>query len=543
MKRLFISMTVAALCCGTSAFAQYSGGKGTQADPYQIASAEDLQAVSDNPTACFVQTQDIELEDVPFKSIATFTGTYDGQMHEIRNLTMESGADGLGLFSRVNTPGVLKNIVVRGASVSAGQWAGILCSTNGNWEKTGGLFKNCYVYDSAIDGKSCLGIFAGVSAGSYENCYAFNCTVEGSSDQIGGISGGNEGGGHYYDCMFYGDVSGNENVAGIVGFYNGSAKDATSTIKNCAVYGSVAVAKGGGGALVGSCNWNVGQMGILNSCSFAKVSGTGIGGLAGQNFRVYTIDRVYCTGDLDIKGTELSGGLFAATPYNTSFAAANGYYSGSIKAATASKAGAVAGFFCGDNIKNFYFNDASGVKGVAEGSNDGVKALSDAEMKQMKNYTFSDNALWQNIDGQTTPFFANQTAPVTITESTTARLGGTCSANAEHLFIMGSYAGVIAEQPVIAGGKWSVTLPEDAVSADETVTVVAMDKGMMPSAAVKAKVVEADPTGIRDINGTTGTEARPKAWYNAAGQRTMGVQKGLNIVRMSNGKAVKVLKK
>ena len=542
MKKNLILMALFAAFCGTDAFAQYSGGKGTQADPFQIASAEDLQAVSDNPAACYVQTADIDLADVPFKSIATFTGTYDGQMYEIQNLAMESGANGLGLFSRVNTPGVLKNIVIRGASVSAGQWSGILCSTNGNWEKAGGLFKNCYVFDSAIDGQSCLGVFAGTSAGNFENCYAFNCTVEGNGDQIGGISGGNEGGGHYYDCMFYGDVSGNENTGGIVGFYNGDAKDALSTIKNCVVYGSLTVAKGGGGGLLGASNWNVGKFGILNSCSFAKVSGMGIGGIAGKDFHASSIDRIYCTGNIDAKGDVNSAGLLSNTPFNTSYAAVNGYNFGSVKASSPSKVGAVTGFFNGDNIKNFYFNKDCGVKGVAVGDDSGVKGLSTAEMKQMKSFSFTDNSVWQNIDGETTPFFANQTAPVKITECTTAKLKGTCTASLERLFVMGSYAGVIAESPVISNGTWKITIPEDVVSEDETVTIVAVDKDKMPSMAVKAKVVAVGSTGIGDININNTVNAEPKSWFNVAGQQLGPKQKGFNIVKFSDGKIVKMIK-
>lgn len=57
--------------------------------------------------------------------------------------------------------------------------------------------------------------------------------------------------------------------------------------------------------------------------------------------------------------------------------------------------------------------------------------------------------------------------------------------------------------------------------------------------AFKAKVKEA--SAIRDINGPVSTDMRPTV-YNLSGKRLSQPQKGVNIVRMGNGKTFKVMK-
>jgi hypothetical protein len=50
----------------------------------------------------------------------------------------------------------------------------------------------------------------------------------------------------------------------------------------------------------------------------------------------------------------------------------------------------------------------------------------------------------------------------------------------------------------------------------------------------------ASTTGIKDVNAND-DNATEVARYNAAGQQINGAQKGINIIKMSNGKTVKVI--
>lgn len=87
MKKFFASMALMGMFA-MNASAQFAGGTGTESDPYQVATAEQLQAVNDFLTASFVQTADIDLSEMVWKPIGTFTGHYNGQGFAISGLTI-----------------------------------------------------------------------------------------------------------------------------------------------------------------------------------------------------------------------------------------------------------------------------------------------------------------------------------------------------------------------------------------------------------------------------------------------------------------------
>lgn len=59
--------------------------------------------------------------------------------------------------------------------------------------------------------------------------------------------------------------------------------------------------------------------------------------------------------------------------------------------------------------------------------------------------------------------------------------------------------------------------------------------------AAKAPITIADPSGIENVN--TAAVSEPTIHYTLDGRRIQTMQKGLNIVRMANGKTIKVVKK
>ena len=123
MKKLFsillalcmaLSLCVAA-CAETS---PYAGGSGTEEDPYQIATAEQLLALSaavndgsanGYPGAFFVLTADIDLKDIPWQPIGhmdltdqsnidcMFQGILDGQGHTISNAVQVTDEPAVGM--------------------------------------------------------------------------------------------------------------------------------------------------------------------------------------------------------------------------------------------------------------------------------------------------------------------------------------------------------------------------------------------------------------------------------------------------------------
>jgi len=112
-------------------FARYSGGTGEPSDPYKIATAEDLNDISNHIEdlgKCFVLVNDINLADytgTQFKIIGRycgyqdpnnkpFTGVFDGNGHSISNFTYEHHKyDGAGLFGYVDDANAqIKNLTL-----------------------------------------------------------------------------------------------------------------------------------------------------------------------------------------------------------------------------------------------------------------------------------------------------------------------------------------------------------------------------------------------------------------------------------------------
>ena len=536
-----------------SASAQFAGGTGTETDPYQIETAEQLQAVSDYATSYFVLNNDIDLADVTWTPIAAggaFTGNFDGNGKTVSNLVIENGNSGLGLFSRVNTPGVVKNLVIRDSYITGGDWCGILCSTNGNWEAKGGTFINCDIYDSSIEGGGSVGAFAGVAGGSFENCRAFNVTVEGSGTNIGGISGDNENGGHYWDCTFYGTIIANATVGGICGFYNGTCS-VDNCFENCAVYGTVTSSSGTAAGLLGTPNWNTTNAHIINCAVFADVAGQAVGSFGGNALRGQLVNS-YATGNVKATGLWSHDGY--DDPWNGGLCAVNFngpiqdcYYSGTITKTVDDVK--IAGI-CGRNwpgivVKNCYYNSDGAPMGMGDGDDPTVydtHAMIPEDMTTLANYSFSDMSKWRNIDGETTPFFANQTAPVKFTECTTAKIAGTGDKDLAYVYLIGSMSESIRNAVSVADGTWTVSLEDGDVVEGETITAVGFGTDKMPSMVAKMKVVKDDGTGISAL---TPSQAGAKlvGIYNAAGQAQRFIQKGqVNILKYDNGTTVKVCK-
>lgn len=109
----------------------FDGGRGTEANPYQIATAEQLDYVRDFLDVHFIQTDDIDLDAAPYNQGAgwdpiggTFTGVYNGDTHTISNLFIDSNDDGLGLFNTVgdfNTSGdiLVKNLTLESLNINS----------------------------------------------------------------------------------------------------------------------------------------------------------------------------------------------------------------------------------------------------------------------------------------------------------------------------------------------------------------------------------------------------------------------------------------
>ena len=151
---------------GTPALAT---GSGTESDPYQIGTAEGLKWFRDKVNSatktadtqiCAELMKDIDLSgeawtpigigDAFYAGTPSYSGTFDGKGHTIKNLSIDSSAHYVGLFGYVYG-GTIRNLTVSGSVKGSEHTGGIAGAANG------GTFENC-ANQCAVQGGTTGGI-------------------------------------------------------------------------------------------------------------------------------------------------------------------------------------------------------------------------------------------------------------------------------------------------------------------------------------------------------------------------------------------------
>lgn len=193
---------------------------------------------------------------------------FDGLGHQLLDLVIPGSADDTGLFSGTDGGAVIRNLGVRGGSVSGGGWVGALVGNN-----TGVIVQ---VYSTA-DVKGTL--------------------------FVGGLVGQHGGTGSLIaDAWAGGNVTGTGAVGGLVGYTS-----AGGAIGNVWASGNVTGTGSGIGGLVGITNTNaIASETLRNAYATGNVAGgSQVGGLVGQN--ISPIEHVFATGK--VSGGGDAGGL------------------------------------------------------------------------------------------------------------------------------------------------------------------------------------------------------------------------------------------
>lgn len=147
----------------------FAGGLGTEDYPYIIITAEQFAAISPQDTSkpsyadCqFILHNELNMEGKSFPGMRNFSGTFDGNGHEIYNVVL-TGVGGdtahtVGLFGELT--GTVRNLVVRNATVTgltadgdSGGRSGDLCVGVLAGLVNGGRIEYCAVYDSSVTGE------------------------------------------------------------------------------------------------------------------------------------------------------------------------------------------------------------------------------------------------------------------------------------------------------------------------------------------------------------------------------------------------------
>jgi len=307
-----------------SILAQYSGGSGTENDPYQISNPTDLDNVRNNMNAYFIQIADIDLNVSPYNTnlgwepignnSTPFNGKYDGQNYSINSLFISRDNTNLiGLFGQTTFSSDIKNLSLNSVNVTGHESTGGLVGLNrskiencsvtgtviGNDLYTGGIVGEnesdiikSYA-DIIVSGTSYVGGITGIipnDNGSVERSYSSG-DITGEL-WVGGITGGNYG--DLIDNYTLASVSGEAYVAGITGgnFYRIIRSYAAGSITSTNIDPSGIAAYDDGDATVTNSYWDINTTGVASK-SMGGTPLTTIEMKDSANFQNYDFESIW----------------------------------------------------------------------------------------------------------------------------------------------------------------------------------------------------------------------------------------------------------
>ena len=282
----------------------YSGGDGSEANPYQIATPEDWVELtsSSSEDIYYILIDDIDLSGLlDLMPVGSFHGYLEGDGHVVSNAVINlPDRDFVGLFGKLSFAEI-KNLGIENINVIGRKKVGGLVGGGSNSN-----IYNCYLNGSVSGNESVGGL-----VGCPNECEIFSCYSAGvvsGEINVGGLagysSGYNEIGNCYSACsVFHGDGFG---WAGGMFGYLGNG----SVVSNSYATGQVSSLSWAGG-LVGLLE----DSDILNCYSTGSVTGDGnVGGLVGV-ISYGTVRNCYSTGL--VSGNGDIGGLVGSSnvPY------------------------------------------------------------------------------------------------------------------------------------------------------------------------------------------------------------------------------------
>jgi hypothetical protein len=239
---------------------QFSGGSGTEEDPYEIQTASEFASLAWDASLLdkhFVLSQDVNLAGLDSGALLPigtrglpFCGSLDGQGHVLSGFACNLSVTYAGLFGCVgvsradpNQTGWVKNLVLREAKVTGRETVGALAAC-----LEGGRIEACFItgqvqgttmvggaigelmsgemvesaFDGRVSGHDRVGGLVGTQEGIVRSCYSA-CQVVGETSCIGGLAGELY---RLYDspsppliafCYSEAQVNGGSSVGGLVG--------------------------------------------------------------------------------------------------------------------------------------------------------------------------------------------------------------------------------------------------------------------------------------------------------------------------------------
>ena len=342
---LFAAILTAILCFSGNLLA-YSGGSGTSADPYLIATAADMNSIGANSSdwgKCFKLTADIDMAaytGTQYKIIGNFstafTGTFDGSGYKISHLTYTTttSTDFVGMFG-MTSGAIIKNLGIEDANINADGVYGVGSLIG---EQISGTVTNCHSTGSVISTSSESSYAGGLIGmqcyGAVTNCYSSGKATSYSSSLGYSYAGGLIGEqycstatncystGTAASYSSSGSFSSYSYAGGLIGRQWGN-----STATNC--YSTGAVTSTTTCACESSCSYAGGLIGEQEVCTITSCYSTGsvfsssvydsyAGGLIGKQYNSMATN-CYSTGAVTSNASDYSyaGGLIGVQQSST----------------------------------------------------------------------------------------------------------------------------------------------------------------------------------------------------------------------------------
>ncbi|MDD3741219.1 MAG: T9SS type A sorting domain-containing protein [Bacteroidales bacterium] len=392
MKTIFLFLLV--LCTAAVISAQTPvapAGSGTEIDPYQITSLDNLYWMSITSSSWdkyFVQTNDIDAysthswnsgagwDPIGYVNGETdylaFTGSYDGGGFVIEALAINRPSEMfLGFFAIIENANI-SNLFFSDILIVGNEIIGSIAGFNFSSE-----IIDCYV-GGELEGANDVGGLIGRNETGLEYLYscAFFGTINGSGDNIGGLVGKNKG--TIRKCFADVDISGIRNLGCLIGENDGSTDKSNATVDSCYTSGLININSadfsGRAGGLIGENKENA----IVTYCySDANVTGDAmsdnLGGLVGLNDNNSTIS--YCFAEGNVTGGGSLGGLVGQNSYSNVY---NSYTRGNVSG-TQNNVGGVVGRNTGSVEKSYstgVITSSGGCFGGVLGSNEDTGSAS-----------------------------------------------------------------------------------------------------------------------------------------------------------------------
>jgi len=519
-----IEFTIVAATCGTG----FDVGKGTEAEPYEITEAKNLDAISNclgsSYSGKYYKLQNnIELGGYIANTSAgwqpigssgnSFSGKFNGNGHKVSGLWINRlSANYVGLFGYTYPGAEIRNLGVeidnsKGGVVGYNRVGGLVGSN-------GGTISNSYATGN-VSGTGKIGFVGGLVGDGYNGTISSSYAtgnVSGSS-HVGGLVGQNTR--TISNSYATGSVSGSIYVGGLVG-----DNDYVGTISNSYATGRVSCTGDFVGGLVG---YNPDGGSITSSYATGNVSGISrVGGLVGNNGNggnTSTITSSYATGS--VSGGGFVGGLVG---YNYCGTISNNYATGSVSGS--GYVGGLVGLNENGSISNSYYDkQTSGQTDIGKG-----EGKTSAEMKTKSTYEDWDlENIWAMLD-ESYPVFKWQLVGKTVLKGAVISV------------ISQPYTGsaieptftVTLDGTVLTNTDYTVSYSNNRNVGTATITV--NGKGNYIGSIEKNFTITAKPVTITGISAANkeydGTTAA-----TVTGTATVSGKMGSDVVTVTNGTA------